>query len=251
MTECAESQEILRLSDELKQARREIEQFASIVSHDLQEPLLAITGYLDLVKMQYAGRLDPEAHEWINFASQGSRHLKSLLDDLLDYSRIISRGAPFKAAALNTVFKRAIASLQSVLQNSGAAIVIKENFPEIICDENQIEQVFKNLIENAVTFRGPQKTLIHIEVKPDDGGWVFSVKDNGPGFEAQYASEVFKLFRRLGPALKEDGGGNGAGLAICKKIIDRHQGRIWAESEPGKGAVFSFFLPSGDGLKTS
>ncbi len=232
--------EIKQLTEELVRTRAELDQFVNMASHDLQEPLVTVMGYLDLLKIQYKGKLGPEADEFIGFAIESAVRMRSLLHDLVAYSRITSRGAVFKITALDLIYEKAVENLEQAIRDTGA-VIQKKTLPAVWCDENQIQLVFQNLISNAIKFHGKKNPLIEIScnVTPDE--WVIAIKDNGIGFESQYMSQMFSVFRRLHAQV--DYPGNGIGLALCKKILERHHGRIWAESVPEQGSTFFFSLP--------
>ncbi|ODH01171.1 ATPase [Nostoc sp. KVJ20] len=241
-------------SQELARSNAELEQFAYIASHDLQEPLRMVTSYLQLLERRYKNQLDANADQFINYAVDGARRMQTLINDLLNYSRVSTRGQPFKLVDCNIVLQQAIANLQIAIADS-QAVVTYDPLPEVMADTTQLTQVFQNLIANGIKFCQNQQPLIHIGVSKGDADidgkslnsipsgdeWLFSVRDNGIGLESQYAERIFIIFQRLHGRDKYPG--TGIGLAICKKIIERHGGRIWVESKPGEGSTFYFTIP--------
>ncbi|MDZ8188331.1 MAG: GAF domain-containing protein [Nostoc sp. ChiSLP02] len=270
-----------RQSQELSRSNAELEQFAYVASHDLQEPLRMVTSYLQLLERRYKNQLDNSADQFINYAVDGARRMQILINDLLNYSRLSTRGQPFVRFDCNIVLKQAIANLQVAIADSNAIITF-DTLPEVIGDATQLTQVFQNLIANAIKFCQNQQPRIDIgvgsrewgvgsrtdeKVGKDEGDkgentslsssspplptphsplptpneYLFWVRDNGIGIEPQYAERIFVIFQRLHGRDKYPG--TGIGLAICKKIIERHDGRIWVESKPGQGSTFYFTIP--------
>ncbi len=237
-------EKLAKLVESLKMTNEELEQFARITSHDLQEPLRMVTNYLSLLESQYKNRLDHEACEYIDFALHGARKMQSLIDYLVQYSRISTRGKPFEMTDCRVVFDSAISEISTLIRENGA-IITQDTLPVVFGDGSQLGRIFSNLVSNAIKFRREEAPHIHIGVERKETEWVLSVKDNGIGFDMEHTIYLFKMFQRLHGAKYP---GAGMGLAICKKIVERHGGRIWAESEPGKGSTFFFTLPIiGDG----
>ncbi|OUL27155.1 hypothetical protein BV378_10865 [Nostoc sp. RF31YmG] len=248
-------------SQELTRSNAELEQFAYIASHDLQEPLRMVTSYLQLLERRYKNQLDARADEFIGYAVDGAQRMQTLINDLLNYSRVSTRGQPFMPVNCNTVLERAIANLQIAIAESNA-VITADPLPEVIADSTQLAQVFQNLIGNAIKFRGEESPQIHITVSrnsiesnpensnliPSEKEWLFSVQDNGIGLESQYAERIFVIFQRLHSRSKYPG--TGIGLAICKKIIERHGGRIWMKSKPDQGSIFYFTIPDKTGKQS-
>ncbi|MCC5606361.1 GAF domain-containing protein [Nostoc sp. CHAB 5834] len=248
-------------SQELARSNAELEQFAYVASHDLQEPLRMVTSYLQLLERRYKNQLDTNADQFINYAVDGARRMQTLINDLLNYSRVSTRGQPFISANCSVVLEQAIANLQIAIEDS-KAIVTHDPLPKVMADVTQLIQVFQNLIGNAIKFCRHQQPQIHIGVaKPDanpDGEslnvipsvdeWLFWVRDNGIGLESQYTERIFIIFQRLHGRDKYPG--TGIGLAICKKIIERHGGRIWVESKLGEGSTFYFTIPDRAGKQS-
>jgi len=227
-------------ADELEHSNQELQQFAYVASHDLQEPLRMITGYTQLLARRYQGKLDQDADEYINYAVDGAKRMQTLISDLLTYSRVGTRGKLFAAADCEAILKTTLTNLQIAIQESGA-VVTHDGLPTVACDGGQIGQLLQNLIGNGLKYRNSRAPEIHVGCKPEDGHWLFWVKDNGIGIDPQYAERIFVIFQRL--HTREEYPGTGIGLAVCKKIVERHGGRIWIQSELGKGSTFFFTLP--------
>lgn len=232
-------QVMARLVRDLERTRQDLEQFAYVASHDLQEPLRMVSSYLQLIERRYKGRLDGDADDFIHFAVDGARRMQNLISDLLDYSRIGTRGKPFGPTDFNEVLDGALASLKEAFESAHAKLT-RDPLPTLIADASQVEQLFQHLIGNAVKFRG-RRPRIHVGAEEIDDEWVFSVRDNGIGIDPRYAERIFVIFQRLHG--RDEYPGTGMGLAICKRIVERRGGRIWVESEPGKGATFYFTMP--------
>jgi PAS domain S-box-containing protein len=241
ITERKRAEETLaRQAEELRRSNAELEQFAYVASHDLQEPLRMISSYLQLLARRYQGKLDSDADEFIAFAVDGAKRMKNLINDLLMYSRVGTRGRPLTPASSEDVLKEAVANLQFMIEESGTQI-IHEPMPVIHGDPIQLVMVFQNLLGNAIKFRGSEEPCIHIGVRQDAGEWIFSVRDNGIGIDPKFAERIFVIFQRLNDRTAYPG--TGIGLAICKRVIQRHGGRIWVQSRPGEGATFYFTVP--------
>ena len=226
---------------DLKRSNAELEQFAYISSHDLQEPLRMITSYVQIIEEDYTGKLDADADEYIAFTVDGAKRMQTLIDDLLAYSRVGTRGEPFMPTSMNSVLSEAIANLEVAIEESHA-VVTHDQLPTVLGDESQLIQLFQNLLGNAIKFRGDDAPMIHVGVEETKDGWVFSVRDNGIGIDMKYAERIFTVFQRL--HARDDYPGTGIGLAVVKKIVERHGGRIWVESEPAQGSTFYFTLPT-------
>ncbi|MHA2230975.1 MAG: ATP-binding protein [Candidatus Hodarchaeales archaeon] len=235
-------QELKRQAAELARSNKELEMFAYIASHDLQEPLRVISGYLQLLESRYEGKFDEEGREFISFAVDGAGRLQNMIEDLLTFSRVGTANRPFKPTDSNAVLDYVMVFLRNVIVENEAEID-RTPLPIVMADETQLEQLFQNLISNAIKFRKadvPPKVQVGASCKA--GEWLFFVKDNGIGIESQYLERIFRLFERLHGRTKYEG--TGLGLSICKKIVERHGGRIWVESAIGEGTVFYFTLPS-------
>ena len=227
--------------DELERSNRELEQFAYIASHDLQEPLRMVAGYVKLLERRYKESLDEKAQTYINFAVDGTNRMQKLIEGLLTYSRI-SRGISLLPVDTNIPFAAALANLDSAIRESNARIT-SETLPVVEGDETQLMQLFQNLLANSLKYRKkcipPQ---IYVSARREGNEWLFSVQDNGIGIERGYYDEIFQIFRRL--HVQDEYQGTGIGLASCKKIVERHGGKIWVESEPGEGSTFFFTMPA-------
>jgi PAS domain S-box-containing protein len=226
---------------ELARSNADLQQFAYVASHDLQEPLRMVASYLQLLERRYKDKLDTDANEFINYAVDGAGRMQNLINDLLAYSRVGTQGKPFKLTNYADVFRRALLHLKIAIEESKAVITHDEPFPIVHADESQLVQVLQNLISNAIKFRGDQAPHIHIGVQHLNGEWVFSVKDQGIGIDPQYKERIFMIFQRLHN--RTEYVGTGIGLAICKRIVERHGGHIWVESELVKGSTFYFTIP--------
>jgi len=229
-----------RLLNELIRSNKELEQFAYIASHDLQEPLRMVSSYVQLIGHRYKGRLDEDADEFIGYAVSGTIHMQALLNDLLAYSRVGTKGGAFKLTDLNSALNRALINLKVGIDQTRAEIT-HESLPVVYADEVQMVQVFQNLLSNAMKFCNSGTPHISVSAEMKDNEWVIRFKDDGIGIDPKYFDRIFHIFKRL--HTKEEYMGTGIGLAICKKIIERHKGRIWVDSEPGKGSEVTINLP--------
>lgn len=232
--------ELQKLAEELTRSNRDLEQFAYVASHDLQEPLRMIAAYLDLLQRRYRDRLDKDANEYIAFAVGGAHRMQNLIRDMLEYARAGERNVPWEPVSLEAVMDNVLMDLSRAIASNGAEVTY-DPLPEVYGAKSQISQVLMNLIFNAIKFRGEEPPRVHVSARKIEGKWLFSVKDNGIGFSQEQAGRVFELFQRLHP--QRDYAGTGLGLAICKKIVERHGGAIWVESRPGAGSTFYFTLP--------
>ena len=226
---------------DLKRSNAELEQFAHAASHDLQEPLRMISSYVQLLSQRYKGKLDSDADEFIGFAVDGAKQMHQLIDDLLALSRVGTRGGEFAEIRSDDALEMSLADLQESIKTNGA-VVTYDPLPEVVASAPQLTWLFKNLIENAIKFRSKDSPHIRISAAQKGVEWEFSVADNGIGIESQYFDRIFKVFQRLHPASEYPG--TGIGLAISRKIVERHGGRLWVESEPGQGATFYFTIPA-------
>jgi PAS domain S-box-containing protein len=236
---------LVKTVGELKRSNDELQQFAYVASHDLQEPLRMVASYTQLLAKRYKGRLDSDADEFIAFAVDGSIRMQGLVQDLLVYSRAGTNGKVLHEISSENALKEALTNLRATMEESGA-IVTHDSLPTITTDDTQLVQVFQNLVGNAIKYHGLKAPLVHVSAKKNGGNeWIFSVRDNGLGIDPQYFERIFILFQRLhGP---REFKGTGIGLAICKKMLERLGGRIWVESQPEKGSTFYFALPERDG----
>lgn len=227
-------------AEELARSNAELEQFAYVASHDLQEPLRMVSSFTQLLARRYKGRLDQDADEFIGFAVDGAARMHKLINDLLDYSRVGNRGKPFEPTDCEALLHRTLSNLHVAIEENEARIT-HDPLPTVVVDESQIIQLFQNLIGNALKFHGSTPPHIHLAARQNGHEYIFSVADNGIGIDPQYHERVFVIFQRLHG--REKYPGTGIGLAICKKIVERHGGRIWLESEPGQGSIFFFSIP--------
>jgi len=225
---------------ELAQSNEELQHFAYVASHDLQEPLRMVSSYTQLLERRYATAFDGDAKEFMAFIVDGATRMKQLIEDLLAYSRVGAAGREMQSTDCGAALQRALLNLRAAIEASGATIT-HDLLPTVIGDGAQLAQLFQNLVGNAIKFRSTDAPCIDIRAHEQDGAWVVSVKDNGIGIDSQYFERIFIMFQRL--HAKTEYSGTGIGLAICKKIIDRHGGRIWVESLPGQGCTFFFTLP--------
>ena len=238
---------LVEYAHELARSNEELQQFAYVASHDLQEPLRMVTSYLQLVEQRYKDVLDEEAHEFIDFAVDGATRMKTLINDLLAYSRVGTRGKEFKLTHTQDILEQALFNLHTKIEDSDAVITY-DSLPEIMVDKAQFVQLFQNLIGNAIKFSGDKRPEIHIGVEQANDEWRFCIRDNGIGIDDAYRDRIFVLFQRLHTIDEYEG--TGIGLAICKRVIERHKGQIWLESQPGHGTTFYFTVPANQkGLK--
>lgn len=225
----------------LKRSNSELEQFAYVASHDLQEPLRMVSSFLQLLQRRYQGQLDSEANEFIKFAVDGAKRIHTLIHDLLDYSRVTSRGNEFTDVNMEETLEQALIDLKLIKEENKVNIT-HDNLPVIIGDYHQLIQLLENLIGNAIKYRDKENPKIHISAQEEDNQWLFSIADNGIGIDQKYDDRVFKIFQRL--HTNEEYDGTGIGLAIAQRIVERHGGQIWFESELGKGSTFYFTIPN-------
>jgi PAS domain S-box-containing protein len=237
--------ELRRTLDDLAHSNQDLQQFAYIASHDLQEPLRMVASYLQLLELKYRDRLDSDAQEFIGFAVEGANRMQQQINDLLTYSRVTSRGQPLKPVSAEEALASALGHLALKIEETGATVT-HDPLPMVRADLPQLVQVFSNLLDNALTFLRPQVApVIHISVE-DQAGWVvFSLHDNGIGIDPEFYQRIFQMFQRLHSRAEYPG--TGIGLAICQRIIERHHGRIWVTSVPGSGSTFSFTIPGVNG----
>jgi light-regulated signal transduction histidine kinase (bacteriophytochrome) len=228
---------LIRLNEELQRSNKDLEQFAHIASHDLQEPLRMIASFTQLLQQKYADRLDSDANEFIDYAVAGSKRMYELLNGLLAFSRVNSKGVGFTLVDMNNIFDVVLDNLKLRIEETGAQISAS-HLPAIIADKSQMIQILQNLLENALKFTRC-KPVIHLYYTDMDNFHSFSVMDNGIGIEQQYYSKIFKIFQRLNVT---EYSGTGIGLPVCKRIVERHGGKICVDSKPGEGSVFTFTI---------
>jgi PAS domain S-box-containing protein len=229
---------------ELRRSNDELQQFTNVASHDLQEPLRMVASFAQLLSSRYKGRLDADADDYIGYAVDGCNRMKTLIDDLLTYSRVGTGERSTNQSPCESALSQALANLQIAIEESGT-VVTQDPLPSVAMDGAQLSQLFQNLVGNAIKYRGAEAPRIHVSAERSDGnGWTLSVRDNGLGIDRQYFQRIFILFQRLHG--RNEFRGTGIGLAICKKIVERSGGRIWVESQPKQGSIFYFSLPEGD-----
>jgi len=241
VTERKEAKERLKqLNQELWQSNRDLEQFAYVASHDLQEPLRAVNSYAQLLNRKYENQLDAKADKYLHYIMDGATRMQQLINDLLEFSRVGTRGKPLKPTDSEAIIQQAMENLKVAIAET-QAIVTYDPLPTVIADPTQFTQLCQNLIGNALKFRRETPAKVHISAQNQGKEWIFGVQDNGIGMEADYLERIFTIFQRLHS--RRDYPGTGIGLAICKKIVERHGGRIWVNSELGIGTTFYFTIP--------
>ncbi len=229
-----------RAEEELRRSNQELEHFAYIASHDLQEPLRMVSSYTQLLAQRYKDKLDADADEFIHYVEDGVSRMRALINGLLVYSRVGTSGAAFELTDCEAAFDCALTNLQVAVDGSGA-VITHHPLPVVMADASQLTQVFQNLIGNAIKFCSQELPRIHVAAEPRGNEWLFSIRDNGIGIDPQYHDRIFDMSQRLHSRTEYPG--SGIGLAICDKVLKRHGGRIWVESETGKGATFYFTIP--------
>ena len=232
--------ELKEANASLAYSNRELEQFAYVASHDLQEPLRAVNSYAQLIARKYQGNLDAKADKYIGYIMEGATRMQQLINDLLEFSRVGTRGKALKPTDCEVVLNQVTENLRIAIADH-QAIITHDPLPTVMGDEIQLIQLLQNLIGNALKFRREEPPQVHISVKPGEREWVFSIRDSGIGIEPEYFDRIFTLFQRLHSRAEYPG--TGIGLAVCKKIVERHGGRIWVESESGVGTTFHFTIP--------
>jgi signal transduction histidine kinase len=237
-------QKVEERTAELARSNADLQQFAYVASHDLQEPLRMVSSYLQLIEQRYKDKLDADGAEFMGYAVDGAKRMQMMIQDLLIFSRVESRGTPFQLVNCEAVLEQALANLQVPIEES-QAVITHDPLPAVMADATQIVQLFQNLIGNAIKFRRQEPPQVHISAQAKGKEWEFSVRDNGIGIDPQYAERIFVIFQRL--HTKAEYSGSGIGLAICKRIVERHGGKIWVESQPGQGATFYFTIPKKGG----
>lgn len=228
-------------NQELARSNAELEQFAYVASHDLQAPLATTASYAQLLEQRYYNKLDAQANKYIRNIVNGCVRMQTLIDDLLEYSRVSRSKKPFEPTDCNSVIAEVCTNLQLAISKNQAA-VIYSNLPVVMADSSQLVQLFQNLIDNAIKYRQEAQPEIYISASLQEDSWLFSVKDNGIGIDFKHSERIFQIFQRL--HTRKEYSGTGIGLAICQKIVERHGGRIWVKSEPEQGSTFYFTLSS-------
>ncbi|MEO1671077.1 MAG: ATP-binding protein [Cyanobacteria bacterium J06631_2] len=238
-----QADELALLAQDLERSNSELKRFAYVASHDLQEPLNHVSNYVQLLEMRYGDRLDEDAKDFIGFAVEGVSLMQTLIDDVLVYSKVDSQDSEFKITDSGVALEKALTNLQRRIRDSNAEIIVADSLPILKADTTQLMQLFQNLIVNAIKFRSTAPPKIEIGIERLEDEWLFSVKDNGIGIDPQFSDRIFVIFQRL--HTRDEYPGTGMGLAICKKIIECHRGKIWVESELETGSTFYFTIPVG------
>jgi len=246
--ELEQARELLTKANlDLQKSNQELELFAYVASHDLQEPLRMISSYMGLVKKRYGDKLNHSGNEFVGFAVDGAKRMQQLISDLLSYSRVTTQGKPFEKTDMEKIFAQAMKNLE-VAVGECEGKVDHDPLPEVQGDPVQLERLIQNLVGNAIKYRGEKTPEVRVSAVDKEGAWEFSVTDNGIGIDPKYHDRIFGIFQRL--HTREQYSGTGIGLAVCKKIVERHEGSIWVESEEGKGSTFFFSVPAIKGLES-
>jgi signal transduction histidine kinase len=233
-------QKVRERTAELARSNADLEQFAYVASHDLQEPLRTISGFAALLARRYQGKLDAKADEFIRHLTEGAQRMQDLVQALLAYSRLGAKDIPFREVDCEALIKEVLGSLNASIKEIGASITA-DPLPMVMGEKLQLVQLFQNLIGNAIKFRGSEPVRIHLSAERSDGAWKFSLEDNGIGMEPRHTDRIFMIFQRLHS--REEYAGTGLGLAICKKVVERHGGTIWVDSQAGRGSTFYWTIP--------
>jgi len=234
--------ELARKVDELARSNEDLEQFAYVASHDLQEPLRMVAAYTQLLAERYRGKLDDNADKYIGYAVEGAVRMQALIEDVLAFSRVGRNGHEHQATDCDSAVDEAIKNLTAAVQESGVTVT-RSPLPILVADQVHLVHLFQNLIGNAIKFRGREPPVVKISAEKNGSEWLFTVADNGIGIAPEHKEFIFKIFQRL--HTRSEYSGNGIGLAICRKIVEQHGGRIWVDSEAGQGSTFRFTLAAG------
>jgi light-regulated signal transduction histidine kinase (bacteriophytochrome) len=233
---------------DLSRSNAELQQFAYVASHDLQEPLRMVASFTQLLARRYKDKLDSDAREFIDYAVDGATRMQALISDLLSYSRVGTQMKVFERISFDAVFGQVLRTLRSAIAETHAVITC-DALPDVMADSIQLTQLMQNLLSNAIKFHGTNETRIHVSAEESGAVWKICVRDNGIGIAPEYEERVFVIFQRL--HTKVEYPGTGIGLAICKKIVERHGGRIWIEPSPGGGAIFCFTITAAKAAETT
>jgi light-regulated signal transduction histidine kinase (bacteriophytochrome) len=226
-------------AEALERNNVQLQQFAYVASHDLQAPLRRILSFCQLLQRRLQGKLDTDSDEFIGYIVEGAKGMQTLVSDLLTFSRVGTQGKPFKPVDSSVVLDEARRNLEMSVQETNATIT-RDTLPTVVVDRTQLVQLFQNLLSNAIKYRGDQTPKIHVTAEEKSGEWLFGIRDNGIGIDPKHHSDIFAIFKRLhGDEIP----GTGIGLAVCKRIVERHKGRIWVESQLGQGSTFYFTIP--------
>jgi light-regulated signal transduction histidine kinase (bacteriophytochrome) len=239
-----QSERLARQARQLKRSNEELERFAYVISHDLQEPLRMVSSFTQLLGDRYRGQIDEKADKYIEYAVGGAKRMQQLINDLLAYSRVVSKGQSFASTPLDEVLDAVLVDLGILIRETGAAIH-RDPLPVVLADRSQIRQVLQNLLANAIHYRREEvPPEIVVTAERQDGEWRIAVRDNGVGIDPRFHDRIFAIFQRLDRKRTQ---GTGIGLALCKRIVEHHNGRIWLDSAPGAGSTFYFTLPAAEG----
>ena len=233
--------QLRQVNQALEYSNEELQQFAYIASHDLQTPLRTISGFAQLLQRNYRDQLDQQAAEWLEYTVDGTQQMQTLISDLLAYSRLETRASQFEPTDLKEIFDGAVAMLGASIRESAARVTCSDSLPEVMGDHSQLLQLFVNLIGNGIKYRSEEEPRVHVSAEAASEVWTLSVRDNGIGIEEPYREKVFEIFKRLHNPQQYPG--TGIGLAVCRRVVHRHGGRIWVESVEPHGAVFKFTIP--------
>lgn len=236
-----QNRKLQQIQDKFEESNKRLEQFAYAASHDLQEPLRMVSSYLQLIENRYGDELDEDGEEFLEYAINGSERMKEMIEGLLEYSRVDTEGEPLEPVELDTVLTESCKDLERKIEENDATVE-SETLPRVEGDARQLRQLFQNLISNGINYSGDERPQIDITAERNGEEWIISVRDNGIGIDPEDRDRIFEVFQRLHG--HEEQAGTGIGLALCQRIVERHGGEIWVDSEPGEGTTFAFTLPA-------